>query len=179
MVKRRCSTDLPYFHPAISMHNHRRERHRADSAFGIATAPTSPMGRVRLACHLYEELKLDEFWAQRLPPSRKGSRWDLVLQTLCAYRLIDPGSGWRLHRQWFEVSALKDLGPGLTARSGLEKMAAMKRIDVHLPTTDGREVILTRYTQPEPEQKILLEQLKLKLPEQPPPKFRQPTPTAN
>src|SRR5207244_2474334 len=66
---------------------------------------------------------------------------------------------------------LKDLAPGLTPRSVLEKLAAMQMIDVHLPTTDGREVILTRYTQPEPEQKVLLEQLKLKLPEQPPPKI--------
>src|SRR6266498_1764968 len=66
-------------------------------------------GACWLACHLYEELGLNEFWAQRLPPSRKGTRWDLVLQTLCAYRLIDPGSEWRLHRDWFEHSAMGDL----------------------------------------------------------------------
>src|SRR5580765_998382 len=66
-------------------------------------------GACWLACHLYEELGLNEFWAQRLPPSRKGTRWDLVLQTLCVYRLIDPGSEWRLHRQWFEHSAMGDL----------------------------------------------------------------------
>jgi transposase len=66
-------------------------------------------GACWLACHLYEELQLDGFWAERLPPSRKGTRWDLVLQTLCAYRLIDPGSEWRLHRQWFESSAMADL----------------------------------------------------------------------
>jgi len=66
-------------------------------------------GACWLACHLYKELKLDEFWAERLPPSRKGTRWDLVLQTLCAYRLIAPGSEWHLHRHWFEGSALGDL----------------------------------------------------------------------
>ena len=66
-------------------------------------------GACWLTCHLYEELGLPEFWAQRLPPSRKGTRWDLVLQTLCAYRLIDPGSEWRLHRHWFEHSAMGDL----------------------------------------------------------------------
>ena len=66
---------------------------------------------------------------------------------------------------------LKDLAPGLTPRSVLEKLGTMQMIDVHLPTTDGREVILTRYTQPEPEQRLLLERLKLKLPEQPPPKI--------
>src|SRR5258708_14462644 len=64
---------------------------------------------------------------------------------------------------------LRDLAPGLTPRSVLEKLGAMQMIDVHLPTTDQREVILTRYTQPEPEQRILLEKLKLRLPEQPPP----------
>ena len=66
---------------------------------------------------------------------------------------------------------LKDSAPGLTPRSVLEKFAAMQMIDVHLPTTDGREVILTRYTEPESEQRMLLEKLKLTLPEQPPPKI--------
>lgn len=66
-------------------------------------------GACWLACHLYQELGLDRFWADRLPPGRKGTRWDLVLQTLTAYRLIDPGSEWRLHREWFERSAMGDL----------------------------------------------------------------------
>jgi hypothetical protein len=51
-------------------------------------------------------------------------------------------------------------------------------IDVHLPTTDGREVILTRYTQPEADHELLLRQLKLQLPEQPPPKIRALKPVA-
>ena len=66
-------------------------------------------GACWLACHLYQELGLDRFWAERLPPSRKGTRWDLILQTLVTYRLIDPGSEWRLHREWFERSAMGDL----------------------------------------------------------------------
>jgi transposase len=69
---------------------------------------------------------------------------------------------------------LKDLAPGLTPRSVLEKFKPMQMLDVHLPTTDGREVILTRYTQPDPDQRMLLEKLKLKLPEQPPPKITAP-----
>jgi hypothetical protein len=69
---------------------------------------------------------------------------------------------------------LQDLAPGLTARPVLEKLAAMPMIGVHLPTTDEREVILTRSTQPEPEQRLLLEKLRLKLPEQPPPKITAP-----
>jgi len=66
-------------------------------------------GACWMACQLYEQLDLEGFWAQRLPPSRKGTRWDLILQALCAYRLIDPGSEWRFHRQWFEQSAMADL----------------------------------------------------------------------
>jgi len=66
---------------------------------------------------------------------------------------------------------LRSLAPGLTARSTLEKFAAMQMIDVHLPTTDGRELILTRTTQPEPELQILLDKLKLELPAQLPPKI--------
>jgi transposase len=66
-------------------------------------------GACWLACTLYDQLDLDRFWAQRLPPSRKGTRWDLILKALTAYRLIDPGSEWRLHREWYVNSALGDL----------------------------------------------------------------------
>jgi hypothetical protein len=62
-----------------------------------------------LALQLYQELRLDAFWAQRLPPSRKGTRWDLVLLILVVYRLLSPGSEWRLHREWYGRSALADL----------------------------------------------------------------------
>jgi Transposase DDE domain len=66
---------------------------------------------------------------------------------------------------------LHALAPGLTPRSVLEKFAAMQMIDVHVPTTDGRELLLTRYTQPEPELRLMLDKLKLELPAQPPPKI--------
>ena len=61
-----------------------------------------------LACHLWDQLELDEFWSPRLPASRQGrvagTRWLNVLKTLVAYRLIDPGSEWRLHRQWLNAA---------------------------------------------------------------------------
>jgi hypothetical protein len=66
---------------------------------------------------------------------------------------------------------LKALAPGLTPRTLIEKFAAVQMIDVHIPTTDGRELQLTRYTQPEPELMLLLERLGLELPDQPPPKI--------
>jgi transposase len=75
----------------------------------LAVRNARQWGACWLACELYEQLKLDQFWAERLPPSRKGTRWDLILETLCVYRLIDPGSEWRLHRHWFDRSAMADL----------------------------------------------------------------------
>jgi hypothetical protein len=66
-------------------------------------------GACWLTGQLWEQLGLDQFWAVRLPPSRKGTRWDWVLQILLAYRLLDPGSEWRLYRHWFEHSAMADL----------------------------------------------------------------------
>jgi len=62
-----------------------------------------------LAVNLWRELALDRFWALRLGPSRKGTRWHQVLLLLATYRLLAPGSEWRLHRQWFEGSAMADL----------------------------------------------------------------------
>ena len=66
-------------------------------------------GACWLACHVWDQLRLDDFWSPRLPASREGTRWLDVLKTLVAYRLIDPGSEWRLHRQWYEQSAMGDL----------------------------------------------------------------------
>ena len=60
---------------------------------------------------------------------------------------------------------------GLTPRSVLEKFAAVQMLDVHIPTSDDRELVLTRYTEPEKELKLLLERLALELPAQPPPKI--------
>jgi hypothetical protein len=70
---------------------------------------------------------------------------------------------------------LKVLAPGLTPRAALEKLAPMQMVDVRVPTTDGRLLILSRYTQPESDQQLLLSQLKLTLPEQPPPRIQSQT----
>ena len=66
-------------------------------------------GACWLAGQLWGELQLDRFWADRLPRNRKGTRWDQVLQVLVSYRLIAPGSEWKLHRDWFGRSAMADL----------------------------------------------------------------------
>jgi len=66
-------------------------------------------GACWLACELYQQLGLVRFWAARLADSREGTSWRHILQTLVCYRLIDPGSEWRLHRLWFEQSAMGDL----------------------------------------------------------------------
>src|SRR5258706_16013963 len=69
---------------------------------------------------------------------------------------------------------LKPLAPGLTPRAVLDKLAAIQMLDVHFPTTDGRTLILSRYTELNAEQKLLVKQLKLDLPSQPPPRITAP-----
>src|SRR5215470_1591690 len=66
-------------------------------------------GACWLALTLWRELRLEQFCSKRLGLSRKGTRWDQVLFVLVAYRLLAPGSEWRLHREWFQRSALADL----------------------------------------------------------------------
>ena len=66
-------------------------------------------GACWLALALWDRLGLDRFWGPRLPPSRKGTRWLDILKVQVCYCLIDPGSDWRLHRHWYEHSALRDL----------------------------------------------------------------------
>ena len=66
-------------------------------------------GACWLALLLWEHLQLDNYWAVKLRPSRKGTRWLSILKTLVCYRLIQPGSEWRLHRQWYGNSAIGDL----------------------------------------------------------------------
>jgi transposase len=88
-------------------------------------------GACWLSCELYEQLGLSKFWGPRLPASREGTDWCGILQTLVCYRLIDPGSEWRLHRQWFEQSAMADL---LGADFALaEKNALYRCLDRLLP----------------------------------------------
>jgi transposase len=67
---------------------------------------------------------------------------------------------------------LHALAPGLTPRAVLETLAPMQMLDVTFPTTDGRLLLMPRYTQPTPEQKLLLHQLQLRLPAQPPPRIQ-------
>jgi transposase len=66
---------------------------------------------------------------------------------------------------------LKPLAPGLTSRAVLDKLAGIQMLDVHFPTTDGRTLILSRYTEPSPDQRLLVERLNLTLPPQPPPRI--------
>ena len=88
-------------------------------------------GACWLSCELWAQLGMDGFWAARLKPSRQGTPWLKVLQTLVAYRLIDPGSQRRLHRHWFDASAMADLlNAGL--RTGREERA------IPLPGQTGR-----------------------------------------
>ncbi len=66
-------------------------------------------GACWVTLHFWDQLGLDSFFGPKLTPSRKGTNWLAILKTLVCYRLIDPGSEWRLHREWFENSAMADL----------------------------------------------------------------------
>jgi len=67
---------------------------------------------------------------------------------------------------------LRRAAPGLTPRAVLQSLSAIAMVDVHIPTTDGRVLILPRYTEPEAEQQMILDKLHLQLPAQPPPRVR-------
>jgi hypothetical protein len=69
---------------------------------------------------------------------------------------------------------LRPLAPGLTPRAVLDKLAAVQMLDVHFPTTDGRTLVLSRYTELNADQKLLVKQLNLNLPPQPPPRLTAP-----
>ena len=66
-------------------------------------------GACWLGLMLWEALELDDFWRDRLGRSREGTEWLHLLKTLAMYRLLDPGSEWRLHWQWYQRSAMADL----------------------------------------------------------------------
>jgi transposase len=65
-----------------------------------------PYGNCWLGCELWQQLQLDQFWTEKLPKGRETVRWEQVLELLVVNRLIDPGSEFRLHRQWFDQSAM-------------------------------------------------------------------------
>jgi transposase len=137
-------------------------------------------GRYLLRTNLTEEdpVKLWEYYTQltQVEEAFKNLKGDLALRPVYHQKedrieahIFVAFLAYCLHvtlRRW-----LRDLAPGLTPRSVLEKFAAVQMIDVHLPTTDGRHVVLPRYTQPEKELQVLLNQMKLTLPEQPPPRI--------
>lgn len=66
-------------------------------------------GACWLADELWRTLHLDDFFGARLPVSREGTSWEKILRVLTIYRLLSPGSEWRLHRHWFSTTALPDL----------------------------------------------------------------------
>lgn len=94
-----------------------------------------------LACQVWEQLGLDQFWMRHLEPSRKGTRWDWVLQILVVYRLLDPGSEWRLYRHWFEHSAMADLLGG-----DLELAEIHKLYECHERLLDHKRDLFTHLT---------------------------------
>jgi transposase len=65
-----------------------------------------PYGNCWLGCELWRQLELDRFWERKLPRGREKVSWAQVLQLLVVNRLIEPGSEFHLHREWFDHSAM-------------------------------------------------------------------------
>jgi transposase len=66
-------------------------------------------GSCWLACELWQQLGLQEFWDSRLAGSREEVPWEKVLRLLVVNRLLDPGSEFRVHRQWYLSTAMDAL----------------------------------------------------------------------
>jgi transposase len=109
-------------------------------------------GACWLGCELWRQLGLDAFWRERLPDSREGTRWDQVLLTLTLYRLIDPGAEWRLHRHWFDHTAIADLLGGDFSLAEIHRLyACHDRLLAHKPalfdhlTARWRDLFAAKY----------------------------------
>ena len=92
-------------------------------------------GACWMATLLWDQLRLDEFWFAALPPSREGTNWLNILKTLVGYQLISPGSEWRLHRHWFEHSAMGDLlGEDLALVQPNNLYRCLDKLTAHTPS---------------------------------------------
>ena len=76
---------------------------------GLQLSRPRTWGACWLGDQLWRDLELDTFFTVRLGTSREGTDWEKVLRVLVLYRLLSPGSEWRLHRHWFGTTALADL----------------------------------------------------------------------
>ena len=89
-------------------------------------------GACWLGLYLWDLVGLDGFWARRLPPSSHGTDWLSVFKAIVLYRLTDPGSEWRMHREWYDRTAVRDLlgdgafTPKSTLYSCLDRLVAHK-----------------------------------------------------
>ena len=78
-------------------------------------------GSCWLACELWQQLGLDEFWQERLPEGREAVSWEKVLRLLVVNRLLDPGSEFRVHPMVCRFRHGPVIGDGL--RGGGERPA--------------------------------------------------------
>jgi transposase len=76
---------------------------------GLELRRPRTFGGCWLGCELWQQLGLDEFWQQRLPEAREAVSWEKVLQLQVVNCLLDPGSDYRLHRQWYVDTAMDEL----------------------------------------------------------------------
>ena len=128
-----------------------------DAKGAICYAPISPKATPRLFWQYYIQLVAVEEAFKNLKGDSPSDRSSITRNV--GSRPISSSPSWPIVRTPGHQRRLPHaLAPGLSARSAIEKFAAVQMIDVHVPTTDGRELVLTRYTQPEPELQLLINQ---------------------
>ena len=59
-----------------------------------------------VGCRMWQDLKLDEFWSERLGDRRGPVEWAKVLELLAVNRLCAPGSELSVHERWFGQTAM-------------------------------------------------------------------------
>ena len=62
--------------------------------------------------------------------------------------------------------------PGLTPASVFDKLSTIQMVEVWIPLLDGRWLVLPRHTQPDADVQALMEQIRITLPPQPPPRIK-------
>jgi hypothetical protein len=131
-------------------------------------------GNYWLGCELRRQLGLEAFWEARLGEGREEVPWAKVSELRVVSRLVSPGTGPK-SRPFGGASWCGCCGNCATCDANLRRAincCSAQMLDVCLPTTDGRWLIMPRYTQPEPDQALMLHQLNLSLPSQPPPRSK-------
>ena len=131
---------------------------------------TRSFGSCFLGLELWKRLELDRFFAEHIDCEAADVPWSRIAALLAIHRLCAPGSELAIEQRWYPIvptpsaSGVDNAQPMMPMRA-LALLSTLQGTDIVLPTTDGREIRLRRITEPTTEQKSLLRQLGISLPE--------------